>query len=128
ALALGLAVTRKSDDIFSQLDVPVGEIDKMLPAVVLLQAEIDLHERAPLRPLGLANEMHTGFLRCAVCLDRIALDARADNVLPAGRAAAIARDDVVEIEILPVEHMAAILAGVFVALEDVMPRELHFLL
>jgi len=42
-------------------------------------------------------------------------------------AAAVARDDVVEVQVLPVERLAAVLAGVFVALEDVVPGELHFL-
>ena len=35
--------------------------------------------------------------------------------------------DVVEVQILAVKNFAAILAGVFVALKNVVPRELHFL-
>ena len=41
--------------------------------------------------------------------------------------AAVAGDDVVEIEFPAVEVLGAILAGVLVALENVVPGELHFL-
>ena len=38
------------------------------------------------------------------------------------------RDDVVQIQILPVKYAPAVLAHVFVALKNVVTRELHFLL
>ena len=66
-------------------------------------------------------------MREPVALARIARDARADDVLPRGQPAFVARDDVIEIQVLPVEMLAAILAGILVALEDVVPRELHLL-
>jgi len=99
----------------------------MLPAIVLLEAEADLHERTPLGPFRLADEMKTGLLRRAVGLARVALDAGADDVFPSRRAAAIARDDVVQIQILAVEHAPAVLAGVLVALKNVVARELDLL-
>jgi hypothetical protein len=114
--------------VFAQFDVPVGEVDEMFPAIVFLEAEVDLHEWAPLRPLRLANQVDTGFLRCAIGFARIALDAGANNVLPGGRAAAVARNDVIEIQILSIERLAAVLAHIFVALENVMPGELDFFL
>jgi len=99
----------------------------MFPTVVPLQAEVDLHERTPLRSLWFADEVHSGFLRRAVGLLRVALDAGADDVLPSRRPATVARDDVVQIQILAVKNFAAVLAGVFVALKDVVARELDFL-
>src|SRR5687767_12205568 len=36
---------------FSKLDVPIGEIEKMLPAIVVVHPEVNLDERTPLRPL-----------------------------------------------------------------------------
>ena len=72
--------------------------------------------------------MHPGFLWRSVRLVRIALDAGADNVLPRRRAAAVARDDVVQIQILALEYLATVLARVFIALENVMARKFHFLL
>ena len=40
---------------------------------------------------------------------------------------AVARDDVVQVQILAVEYFVAVLAGVFVPLVDVVPGEFHFL-
>jgi len=100
----------------------------MLPAIVPVQAEIDLHKRTPLRPLRLADEMQPRFLRCVVRFLRVALDARANNVLPGRRPAAVAGDDMVQVQIFALKNPAAILARVLVPLKNVMPRELHFLL
>ena len=100
----------------------------MLPTVVPVQREIDLHKRTPFWALGFAHEVHAGFVGRVVGLAGVARDARANDVFPSGRPAAVARDDVVEIEIFPVEDVAAVLAGVFVALKDVVARELHFFL
>ena len=72
--------------------------------------------------------MKSGFLRRAIGLLGIALDTGAHNVLPCRRAAAVAGDDVIQVQIAPIKDFAAILAGVVVAFEDVVARELHFLL
>ena len=99
----------------------------MFPAIVLVQAEIDLDERTPFRPLRFADEVHAGLEGRTVALERIALDAGAHNVLPGGRATAVARDDVVEIQVFAVANAATVLAGVLVALENVVPGEFDFL-
>ena len=44
------------------------------------------------------------------------------------RAAPVARDHVVEVQVIAIETFAAVLAGVLVPLENVVPGELHFLL
>lgn len=100
----------------------------MLPAFVMVHAKIDLHEGTPLGPPRFANEVHARFLRRVVRLASIAGDAGADNVLPSRRAAAIAGDDMVEIQIFAIKDLAAILAGVVVPLENIMTRELDFFL
>src|ERR1017187_9563447 len=105
--------------VLAQLDVPVGEVNKVLPTVVVMQAEVDLDERPPLGPFGLADKMQAGLLGRAVGLLRVAFDAGADDVFPRRRAAAVARDDVIQVQILAVEDAAAVLAGVFVALKNV---------
>jgi len=112
----------------AQLDVPIGEVNEVLPAIVAVQAEVDLHKRPPLWPLGLANEMQIGFLGGVVGLLRVALDAGANDVFPRRRAAAVARNDVVQIQVLALEYNAAVLAGILVALKDVVAREFDFLL
>ena len=100
----------------------------MFPTVVLVQAEIDLYERTPLRPFRFLHQMQTRFLRGAVRFARVTRDAGADDVFPRRRAAAISWDDVIEIQVLPIKQMSAVLAGVAIAFEDIMARELHFLL
>ena len=99
----------------------------MFPTVVPVQAEIDLHERPPFRPLRFADEVQSGLLRRAVGLLRIALDTRANDVFPRGRAAAVARHDVVEVQILPVKGPPAVLADVLIPLKDVVAREFDLL-
>src|SRR5438445_801562 len=100
----------------------------MLPAIVMLEPEIDLHEGPPLRPFWLPNQMHSGLMRGPVGLDRITADTRADNVFPRGRSAPVARDDMVQIQVFAIKVVTTILAGVLVSLEDIVPRKLHFLL
>jgi hypothetical protein len=113
--------------ILTQLDIPIRKVNEVLPTIVPLQAEVDLHERTPFGPFGFADEMHSGFLRRAVGLPRVTLDAGADDVFPSRRTAAVARDDVIQIQIFSVELVAAVLAGVFIALKNVVARELDFL-
>ncbi len=69
----------------------------MLPAIMPVEAEINLHKGTPLRPLGLANEMQSGFQGRVVGLPGIALDAGANNIFPRRRAAAIARNYMVQV-------------------------------
>jgi len=100
----------------------------MFPTVVTVQGEIDLHKGAPFGPFGFTDEMQPGFLRSAIGFLGVALDAGANDVFPCGRPAAVAGDNVVEVQVFPVKNVTAILAGVFIALKDVVARELHFFL
>jgi len=86
----------------------------MLPTVVPVQAEIDLHKRTPFRRLGLRTRCRPAScgLRLAFCVLHSMQEQ--NNVLPGRRPAAVARNDVVQIQILPVKHAPAILAGVLV--------------
>ena len=99
----------------------------MLPTIVVVQAEVDLHERTPFRALRFADQPQAGFLGSAIGLFRVARNARANDVFPGGRTAAVAREDVVQIQVFPLECLAAILAGVFVPLENVVSGEFDFL-
>ena len=100
----------------------------MLPAIVLIQAELNLDERTPLRPLRLANQMHARFLWCPICFAGIALDTGANNIFPGRRPAPIPRDYVIQIQILAIEHATTILAGVLVPLENIVACKLDFFL
>src|SRR6266702_7900857 len=89
----------RSLNVFTQFDVPVSQVDEVFPAIVLVQAETDLHERTPLGPLGYPDEVQARFLRCAIGLECIAIDARAHDVLPGCGAAAVARENMVKVQI-----------------------------
>jgi hypothetical protein len=115
-------------DFFAEFDVPVGEVEEVFPAVVVRTAEIDLHEWAPLRTLRLADQMHPGFEWGAVRLARVALDAGANNILPGRWTAAIARNDMVEVQVFAIKDLSAVLTRILVPLKDVVPRELHLFL
>jgi hypothetical protein len=68
------------------------------------------------------------FLREPVALLGVTLNTGADYVFPGGRSAAIARHDVIEVQIAPVKGVTAVLAGVLIPLEYVVPRKFHFFL
>ena len=93
-----------------------------------MQAEVDLNKWTPLRPFRFADEMHSCLLRRAIRFERIALDTRADNIFPRRWPATVARDNVVQIQIVAVECLPAILAHVLVALKNVVPCEFDFFL
>lgn len=99
----------------------------MFPTVVLMEAKVDLHEGTPLRSAGFANEMHAHFLRGVIGFEGVAGNAGANDVFPRGRPAAVARDDVVQVQILAIQSLAAVLAGAVVTLENVVPGELDLL-
>lgn len=100
----------------------------MFPAVVMLEPEVDLDEWPPFGPLRLADEMHARFARRPIGFPCITRDTRADDILPCRGSTPIARDHVIEVQIFAIELAAAELAGVLVALENVVPCEFHFLL
>src|SRR5258706_9217242 len=120
----GRKTPARSLKAFTQFDVPVSQVNEVFPAVVLVQAETNLHEGTPLRPFGFADEVQARFLRRAISLECITIDTRANDVLPGGRAATIPRHNMVKIQIFPVKGLPAILACVLIALEDVMAGEL----
>ena len=90
----------------------------MLPAIMLVQTEIDLHEWPPLRPHRLSNQVHVHLMRQAVALARVTRDARANHVFPTRVPAAISRNHVIKVQIAAIKNMPAILAGELIALEN----------
>ena len=113
--------------LIAELDVPVREIDEVFPEVVLRRGKRDLDKRPPLGPLRFTDQAHVRFARKAVALARIAGDAGADHILPCRCSPAIARHNVIQIQFAAIKGVAAVLAGVLVALENVVTRKLHFL-
>ena len=87
----------------------------------------DMHKWAPLGPLRFADKMHVRFLRQPIAFACIARDARANHIFPCSRSASFTRHDMIKIQVVALEDLAAVLAGVLVALENVVASELHFL-
>src|SRR5260370_6785342 len=109
----------------TQLDVPVGKIDKVPPAFMLWRRKGNVHKRTPLRSFRFADQAHARFTRKPIALARIAGDTRANHVFPSRRSSPIARDDVIQIKVASIKDVAAVLAGALVPLEDRVTRELH---
>jgi len=100
----------------------------MLPDLVRGTAlAAEFVERTPAGALRFADQAHPGFMRQAVRLAGVARDAGTDDVFPLHRAAPVARQHVVEIQVAAVKPPGAILAGVVVAFEDVVAREADLL-
>src|SRR5260370_42228780 len=77
-----------------------------------------MQERPPFRPPRFANQHHLHFLREAVAFAGVTRNARANHVFPGRGSTAISRHDVIKIQIIAIERVPAVLAGVFIALEN----------
>ncbi len=99
----------------------------MPPRLVRPRRVVDVEEGAPFRPLRPGQEGHPRLARGPVPLPAVAGHARADDVLPAGLPSPVAGNHVVEVEPRDVVPLAAILAGVAIPLEDIVPGELDLL-
>jgi hypothetical protein len=64
-------------------------------------------------------------MRKAIPFSGITRDAGANDILPRRKPAFIAWNDVIQIQVAFIEDLAAVLTGILVALEDVVPGKLH---
>ena len=94
--------------LIAQLDIPVREIDEVLPEIMLGNNKGNLHEWPPLWSLRFADQAHVRFTRKPVAFARIARDAGANHVFPSRGPAAVARDDVIQIKVTPIEEFATV--------------------
>jgi len=94
---------------------------------VLGRGECDVQERPPFRPLRFPNQRHLRLLREAVTFAGVTRNARANHIFPSRGPAAIPRYHMIKIQIVAIERVPAVLAGVLVALENIVPGKLHFL-
>ena len=100
----------------------------MLPEIVLRSSKGDLHKWPPLRPLRFTDQAHVRFARKPIALACIAGDAGANHVFPSRRPAPVAWHDVIQIQVASIEELAAVLAGVLVALKHIVSGKFYFLL
>src|SRR5205807_5727707 len=119
----GISVRRRLTPLL-QLDRPVSAVEEAPPRLVLAVGQLQVQQRAAPRLLRLADQGHAGLARGAAALADVAGHAGADDVLPGGLAALAARDHVVQAQLAGRELLAAVLALVVVAGEDVPAVEL----
>ncbi len=87
-----------------------------------------MHERPPLGSLRFANQAHMRFAREPVAFARITINARTNHVLPGGCPAPITRHHMIQVEFAAIENVSAVLAGVLVALKNIVPCKFYILL
>src|SRR5438132_737938 len=105
--------------LVTKLNVPISQIDKMFPEIVLRRGKRNLNKRPPLWPFGFADQAHVRLARKPIALVRIAGDTRANDIFPRCCSSLISRHNVIQIEFAAIKHLPAILAGVLVTLENV---------
>jgi len=98
----------------------------VFPTVVRVPAESEVGEWSPFGAPRFADQLHPGLTGQVIALAGVAADAGTHHIFPGRLATPVAWKHMVEIEIFAVENPAAILAGVPVALEHIVPRELYF--
>jgi len=124
--ALPVNESREQNSV-AELNVPVSEIDEVFPEIVLGRSKRDLNKWPPLRPLRFADQAHVRFARKPVAFARIARNTGANHIFTSRCPAPVARHDVIQIKVTPIEEFATVLAGILVALKHVVSGEFHFL-
>ncbi len=114
----------KTGKVLLQFDRPIGMVEELLPAFVAGLAEVNVHKRIVPRPDRGADKREAGLLWGPAAFFHVASGAGTNHIRPVRFSAHTARDDVVERKLAGVVTFAAILAGIFVAGEDVAAIEL----
>lgn len=122
--AIRLHQTR-SADFLADFDIPVSQIEEVLPTIVIVQMDVDLDEWSPFRAFRFSDEVQASFKGSAIGFPRVAKDAGANDVFPSSGAAAIPGDNMIQIQVIPVKSSSTILACILVALKNVVPGEFH---
>src|SRR6266508_664568 len=119
---LAPTISRRPPALFQQLGVPVRgvrEREERPPFPVEGASGGAPEHRRPAGSARVPEQPHPGLLRRPPALLQVAGNARADDVLPVGRAPPGAGDDVIEVQVGAPELPAAVLAGGIVPRVDV---------
>ncbi len=73
---------RSSAGFVLQFDIPVGDVEEVPPAFVVLQSDTDLCNGAPFGSFGLSDQLHTGFAGRTIGFMGVAADTGAHDVFP----------------------------------------------
>lgn len=93
-----------------------------------LRGEEDIYKGAPFRAFRFSGKTHIGLVRKTVSFTRVAGNAGANDIFPSGLPPSIPREDMIQVEHFAGKNAIAILAGVFVPLENIVTSEFHLLL
>src|SRR5438105_864590 len=94
-----------------------------MPPVRVLRFAHGRRDRERFRRRGFTHEAQAGFVRESVGLEGVDLLFRPNEVLERIAAAAVARDNVVQVAATLADEFAGVLADALVALEDRRPRD-----
>ena len=114
--------------LVTKLNVPIRQIDKMFPEIVLRRRKSNLNKGPPLWPFGFADQTHVRLAGKPIALARIAGDTRANHIFPRCCPSLIARHNVIQIEFAAIKQVPAILARVLVTLENVVTSKFYLFL
>lgn len=112
-------------DALLQLHAPVGVVEELLPAFVAGLAEVNADKRIVFRLGGLLDKLYTGLFGGSAAFGDVAFGAGADHIFPVRFSACAFGNNVVERKLSGGETLAAILAGILVAGEDVAAIEFY---
>lgn len=103
------------------------QIDKVIPIRVVALPDERANKGSPAWALGLADQVHVSLMRESVGFARVTLNTRGHNIFPRSAATAIPWDNVIHIQMARLKVVAAVLAAVIVALEEIFPGKSNFL-
>jgi hypothetical protein len=115
----------QQETLIPQFDIPIGNIKEVLPTLMRLGGEGDVYKGAPFRAFRFSSETHIRLVRETIPFTRIARNAGTNDIFPSGLPTAITRKDVIQVEHFAGKNTIAILAGVFIPLENIVTSELH---
>ena len=111
---------------FEKLGVPVGDVDgiqKGHPFLVAGHAKGFLHKRCPLRLNRPSHERHIGLVRRPTTLAAVTIMTGTNDILPHRHTTLGARQNMVEIQLVPRQSPAAVLTGTFIPSVNVVAAE-----
>lgn len=109
----------------TDLYLPAGGIEKMLPTEIGSPPEGDIIKRRPSRFLWHSDQAHPGIFQCLLSLFEVTQNTTACDIRPGCRTPQTLREDMVQIELALFKSPATILTRVFIPYVHVLARKLH---
>ena len=94
-------------NFLTELNIPVGNVKKMLAAIMHIGTKPDKNKRLPYRFTGLPDKPHTSLAQEPAAFASITGETGAHNIIPGGFPATCQRYNMVKIQILRVKLLSA---------------------